>query len=228
MSNKVLIVDDDNSICKLLQKVMTSNNLQSSIANDGNMAIQMLKTNTYDLILLDIMMNGMDGFEVVEKIREKGINTPIIIVSGRNEDYDVLYVLSLGADDYITKPFNPVLLGAKVKALIRRNKKEETTSKQILQHGRFRYDTLTFRFYKDNEEIILSSKENSLIHLFMERPNQVFTKDIIYEHVWRNAFVDENSIMVYINHLRNKIEDDPQNPVYIKTIRGIGYQFTPQ
>lgn len=228
MSDKVLIVDDDEAICKLLRKVLDSNDVDSDTANSGAEALQLLQHHSYDVVLMDIMMDDMEGFEVIKKLRSRGIQTPVIIISGRSEDYDALYGLSVGADDYITKPFRPLVVGAKVKALIRRNKNQVLSSNKVIECGCFRYDTSTLRFYKNGEEIILSSKENSLILLFMTHPDQVFTKEMIYEHVWGNTIaVDDNTIMVYINRLRNKIEDHPQNPNYILTIRGTGYRFKP-
>ncbi len=229
MSDKVLIVDDNESICKMLSKVMDSNDLESDIAMSGTEALKKLHNHTYDIILMDIMMDDIEGFEVIKKLRAQGIQTPVIIISGRSEDYDALYGLSVGADDYITKPFRPLVVGAKVKALIRRNKNQILSSNNIIEYGCFRYDTATLRFYKNGEEIILSAKENSLMLLFMTHPDQVFTKEMIYEHVWGNTIaVDDNTIMVYINRLRNKIEDNPQKPNYILTIRGTGYRFRPE
>lgn len=207
MADKVLIVDDDPAILKLLEKVMRSNGLETTTANSGLGALNLLKNHSYDMILMDVMLGDMEGFEVIRHLRSQGIQTPVMIVSGRNEDYDSLYGLSLGADDYITKPFRPLVLGAKVKALIRRNKNLVTGSSDLLECGPFSYNTSTMRFYKDEEEVILSSKESSLLLLFMRHPNQVFTKDMIYEHVWGNTIaIDDNAIMVYINRLRGKIE----------------------
>lgn len=226
MADKVLIVDDDEVICKMLCKVMDSNELESDTANSGTAAMNLLQSHTYDIILMDVMMDDMEGFEVIKRIRARGIQTPVIIISGRNEDYDALYGLSVGADDYITKPFRPLVVGAKVKALIRRTKNQILASSNIIECGCFRYDTSTFRFYKNEEEIILSAKENNLMLLFIKHPDQVFTKEMIYEHVWGNTIaVDDNTIMVYINRLRNKIEDNPQKPQYILTVRGTGYRF---
>lgn len=228
MADKVLIVDDDPAICKLLEKVMLSNDLIPTVVTCGKDALSILKTHTFDIILMDVMLGDMEGFEVIKKLRNQGINTPVMIVSGRNEDYDSLYGLSLGADDYITKPFRPLVLGAKVKALIRRNKNLVLDSSNILESGPFSYDTSTMRFYKNGEELILSSKESTLLLLFMKHPQQVFTKDMIYEHVWGTAVaVDDNAIMVYINRLRGKIEDDRQSPKHIITVRGLGYRFVP-
>lgn len=228
MADKVLIVDDNPAICKLLEKVMRSNELDPTIAMSGKEALNIIKNHTFDIILMDVMLGDMEGFEVIKKIRSQGISTPVMIVSGRNEDYDSLYGLSLGADDYITKPFRPLVLGAKVKALIRRNKNLVLDSSDMLESGPFSYDSSTMRFYKNGEELILSAKESALLLLFMKHPQQVFTKDMIYEHVWGNTVaIDDNAIMVYINRLRGKIEDNKQSPQHIITIRGLGYRFIP-
>lgn len=228
MSDKVLIVDDDPAVLKLLEKVMHSNDLETTVADSGLAALNCIKNHTYDMILMDVMLGDMEGFEVIKKLRGQGIQTPVMIVSGRNEDYDSLYGLSLGADDYITKPFRPLVLGAKVKALIRRYKNQVLDSSDILECGPFSYNTSTMRFYNKGEEIVLSSKESSLMLLFLKHPGQVYTKEMIYEHVWGNSVaVDDNAIMVYINRLRGKIEEDRQKPAHILTVRGLGYRFIP-
>ncbi len=220
----VLIVDDDPAICKMIQKVLDSNELSSEIAHSGGAAIQLLKEKQFDLILMDIVMDDMEGFEAIKEIRQLGITTPIIIISGKDEDYDVLYGLTLGADDYITKPFRPLVMGAKIKALIRRDKSQHPSSMVVCPP--FSYDLTTLRLYKNQEEIFLSSKENALALLFLQHPDQVFTKEMIYEHVWgSNVAVDDNTIMVYINRLRSKMEDNPKKPEHILTVRGLGYRF---
>ena len=232
MSDKVLIVDDDVNICKLLEKVMHSNELESETANSGEEALSKIASGHYDVILMDVNLGDMEGFDVIKKIRTDHISTPVIIISGRNEDYDSVYGLSIGADDYITKPFRPMILGAKVKALIRRNRQalsENTTEdNDSIVVGDFSYDTSSMRFYKSGEEMYLSSKEAALFLLFLKNPQQVFNKDAIYEHVWGNAIaVDDNAIMVYINRLRSKVEEDPKKPTHIVTVRGSGYRFVP-
>ncbi len=220
----VLIVDDDESVLSSLCKVVESNNILSDTAESGLIALEKLENNVYSLIIMDINMAGIDGFETIKRIREKKIDTPIIIVSGRKEDFDTLYGLDIGADDYITKPFNPVTLGAKIKALIRRDKKH--IEDRVIRKGPFTFDTSTLRFFKNDKEIFLTSKENAMIKLFMDSENQIFTKDALYDMIWDNAVVDEQTIIVYINRLRAKIEDNPSDPKYIKTVRGIGYRFT--
>lgn len=221
----VLIVDDDESVRSVLYKVISSNGIDAQMVSSGEEALEATRRYHYDLILLDINMRGIDGFEVVQALRKRGVKTPIIIVSGRKEDYDTLYGLDIGADDYITKPFNPIVLGAKVKAMIRRNRSQDSDRGNVVTAGPFLYDTHTLRLYKNGEEILLSSKENAMMKLFLDNINRIFSKKMIYEMVWGEAIVDENAIMVYVNRLRQKIEDEPSKPQYLQTVRGLGYRF---
>lgn len=224
MGDTVLIVDDDEAVQTMLYKVIRSNGIHAELASSGEQALRLAGRNHYSLILLDINMPGMDGFQVVQQLRGRGIQTPIILVSGRQEDYDTLYGLDIGADDYVTKPFNPIVLGAKVKALIRRSK-GGASAQPVITAGPFQYNTSTLRFYKNGQEIVLSSKENAIMKLFMDNVNRIFSKDMIYDLIWGEAIIDENAIMVYINRLRQKIEDDPSKPKFIQTVRGLGYRF---
>ena len=230
MAFHVLIVDDDPAICKLLSKVMISNEMEPLVVNSGAAALDLIarQSDTLDMILMDITLGDMEGFDVIQTIRRNGVTTPVIIISGRSEDYDFMYGLSLGADDYVTKPFRPQILGAKVKALIRRSKSFSQENNSQITCGPFLCDTTTMRFYKNNVELNLSEKERSLLLLFVRHPQQVFTKDMIYEQILGNLIaVDDNAIMVYINRLRSKIEDNVRTPQHIITIRGVGYRFVP-
>jgi len=225
MTNKVLIVDDDDAVLNMLYKVIKSNGIEADTCSSGEAALALITEHSYDLILLDINMQGMDGFQVVETLRKQGIKTPIIILSGRVEDYDMLYGLDIGADDYITKPFNPIIVGAKVKALIRRSQNGMDGATDVITAGPFQYNTSTLRFYKNGEEILLSAKENAIMKLFIDNENRIFSKDMLYDLIWGESIIDENAIMVYINRLRAKIEENPSNPKYIQTVRGLGYRF---
>ena len=222
----VLVVDDDQAVRTMLCKIMTGNDFEVAQAENGEDALKLVSENEFDLVLLDINMHGMSGFEVINEIRSQGKNVPIMVVSGRKADYDTLYGLDIGADEYITKPFNPVTLGAKAKALVRRSKSSVSGGDSIMKVGPFTYDTQTLRFYKHDEEIPLSAKENAMIKLFIDNEDSVFSKDMIYSMIWGETIIDENAIMVYINRLRQKIEDDPSDPKYIQTVRGLGYRFT--
>lgn len=197
---------------------MISNEMDPLVVNSGAAALDLIarQSSTLDMILMDITLGDMEGFDVIQTIRRNGVTTPVIIISGRNEDYDFMYGLSLGADDYVTKPFRPQILGAKVKALIRRSKSFSQENNQQISCGPFLCDTTTMRFYKNNVELNLSEKERSLLLLFVRHPQQVFTKDMIYEQIWGNLIaVDDNAIMVYINRLRSKIEDNARTPQHI-------------
>jgi len=221
--DKILIVDDDPAVQAALEKVVLDNAMEPLVVSSGEAALETLSSKSFDLIIMDVNMPGISGFEAVQEIRKRGITTPIIIVSGRKEDFDTLYGLDIGADDYITKPFNPVTLGAKAKALIRRSKGSAAIDE--IKVGPFTYETSTLRFFKNGEEIVLSGKENAMMKLFMDNANKIFTKETIYEMIWGNNLVDESAIIVYINRLRTKIEDNPQDPQYIRTVRGLGYKF---
>ena len=224
---RVLVVDDEKLIVKGIKFSLEQDDMQVDCAYDGEEALNLARQTEYDMVLLDVMLPKLTGFDVCQQIREFS-NMPIIMLTAKGEDMDKILGLEYGADDYITKPFRPLVLGAKVRALIRRNKNLVLDNSDTLECGPFSYDTTTMRFYKNGEELILSSKESALLLLFMKHPQQVFTKDMIYEHVWGNTVaVDDNAIMVYINRLRGKIEDDRQNPAYILTIRGLGYRFVP-
>ena len=225
MPDIVLIADDDQAVLTMLYKVVRSNGIEADTAASGEEALALLEQKPYDLLLLDVNMHGMDGFQVVQAIRRRGLKLPIIIVSGRKEDYDTLYGLDIGADDYVTKPFNPVTLGAKVKALIRRSRNHLPGVDSVIAAGPFQHNTSTLRFYKNGREILLSSKENAMMKLFIDNVNRIFSKDMLYDLIWGEAIIDENAIMVYVNRLRQKIEEEPSNPKYIQTVRGLGYRF---
>lgn len=221
---RILVVDDDRFVRRTVSRVLQSEGMTVQEASSGTEAIGMVSTQTFDLILLDIIMEGMDGFQVVHQIRSLGIMTPVFILSGRLADNDKIFALGIGADDYITKPFSPSVLCAKVKACLRRcaaAPKEEHT----IAAGPFRYVVDEMRLFKRGEEIPLSSKECFLMRYFLVNKNKVLTKEQIYSKVWGNSVVDDNTIMVHIRRLRTKIEDDPNHPAYLKTIRGVGYQF---
>lgn len=222
--DRVLVVDDDEAVLSILCKTMNTSGMEPFAVKSGKEAIRTLAGEKFDLILMDINMPGMDGFETIKQIRNCAIDTPIIIVSGRKEDFDTVFGLDIGADDYITKPFNPVTLGAKAKALIRRSRSGKNAD-SVITAGPFSYNTSTLRFFKDGQEISLTGKENAMMKLFMDNVNRIFTKNMIYDMIWDNSIPDEQTIMVYINRLRQKVEDDPANPRYIQTVRGLGYTF---
>ena len=223
---RILIVDDEKMVRRTISRVLGSQGMSTMEADNGGTAIRLAQSQHFDLIILDIIMDGMDGFQVVRQLRDLGILTPVFILSGRMADNDKVLALGIGADDYITKPFSPSVLCAKVKACLRRIELSGQGSENILAAGPFRYICDEMRLQKDGTDILLSSKESFLMKCFLSNLNKVLTKEQIYSYIWGNNIVDDNTIMVHIRRLRIKIEDDPNQPVYLKTVRGVGYQFT--
>lgn len=223
---KILVVDDEESARKLIKKTLIKEAFDVYESESGTQALSVIEKFDFDLILLDINMKEIGGLEVLRRLREKGNEVPVIILSGRNSDPDKVLGLGIGADDYITKPFSPSVLTARVKSLLRRTKSKNINSNFIVISP-FKFDLKTIKLYKNDVEIDLSSKELKLIKFFMENPYQVFTKEQLFKEVWNDDIVSDSTIMVYIRYLRKKIEENPKNPKYLKTVWGIGYIFSP-
>lgn len=227
MEHTILVVEDEQGIREAIGIYMKNQGYNVILAANGKEGLEKIETNDIHLAIVDIMMPVMDGISMVMEAR-KHHDFPILFLSAKSEDIDKITGLNIGADDYITKPFRPLVLGAKVKALIRRNKDLILNHSDVLECGPFSYHSSTMRFYRNGEELTLSARESAILLLFLRHPNQVFTKEMIYEQVWGNSvIVDDNAIMVYINRLRSKIEDDKQKPRHIVTVRGLGYRFVP-
>ena len=223
MAYQVLITDADAGSRTVLGRALRAGMMQTEAAASGEEALDRLARAEYDLLILGIDLPGIDGFHVIQTVRRRGSRIPIMVVSSHDEDYEQLYALDLGADDYITKPFNPVILAAKAKALIRRSR--GLPLEEVITAGPFSYNSGTLRFYKNGDEIVLSSKENAMMKLFMDNVDRIFSRSRLYDLIWGGNIVDENTVMVYISRLRAKIEDDPSHPPYIQTVRGLGYRF---
>ena len=223
MADSVLIIDPDVQSATVLGRALRAAFMQTEAAASGEEGLERLWRVKYDLVVLEIDLPGVDGFRVIQDVRRRGVKTPIVICSARGEDYEQLYALDLGADDYVTKPFNPVVFAGKARALIRRSR--GLPMDNMVSAGPFTYDTGTLRFDKNGEEIVLSGKENAMMKLFMDNPDRVFSRSRLYDLVWGGSLVDENTVMVYISRLRMKIEDEPARPKYIQTVRGLGYRF---
>ena len=221
----ILIVDDEKLVRRTISRVLESEGMSTFEAANGPEALQMVQSQPFDLLILDIVMEGMDGFQVIRQLRDLGILTPVFILSGRQADNDKILALGIGADDYITKPFSTTVLCAKVKACLRRVGLSARRENNVLSVGPFRYVCDEMRLFKEDAEIPLSSKESLLIKYFLSNPNKILTKEQIYNHVWGNHVVDDNTIMVHIRRLRVKIEEDANQPQFLKTVRGVGYQL---
>ena len=222
---KVLVVDDETEIRQMLLKYLKREGICGIECENGTEALAYLKENAVDLVILDIMMAGMDGFEVLKQIRQRMGEIPVILLSARQEEYDKVLGLGLGADDYVTKPFSPGEMMARVKVQLRKGMKIEKKAERILEADGLRMDTESCQVTVDGREVVLAGKEFWLLKFFMEHPGQVFTKAQIYHHLWEYGYEDDITVMVYISKLREKLEDKPNERIWIQTIRGIGYRF---
>lgn len=225
---KVLIADDEQEIIELLTLYLEKDGYKILEASDGFSALDILKTKSVDIAIIDIMMPNMDGYELIKIIRHQ-YKIPVIMMSAKSEISAKILGLELGADDYIAKPCDPLEVLARVKAQLRRfyefNYTEEGPIEDLVI-GDLKLNRASCSLCKRNEYIQLTSTEYKLLLLLMSSPKRVFTKKQIFEHVWNEPFYgDDNTIMVHISKLRDKIEVDSKNPVYLKTIRGLGYKF---
>ncbi|GAB6610517.1 MULTISPECIES: response regulator transcription factor [Bacillus] len=227
MSHHILLVEDDISIQEMVEKYLIKEGFQVTIASDGEEGVNTYLKGSFDLIILDIMMPKLDGLEVVRIIREKSA-VPILMMSAKDTDVDKAVGLGLGADDYICKPFSMIELAARVKAGIRRSTKYSTTeeTEKMIQIGDLTIDPINFTVEKNGKSLKLTLKEFEILKLFVKNQNRVFTKAQIYTLVWNEEYYgDDNVINVHMRRLREKIESDPSNPEYIKTLWGIGYKL---
>ena len=228
MVNKILIVDDDSEIRKVLGIYLENEGYEILKAKNGDEVLKHIAENEVALVLLDIMMPGMNGTEVCMKIRENSI-MPIIFISAKSEDLDKIQGLACGADDYITKPFNAMELIARVKSQLRRYTKytlDSKTPKNIIEIGNLTINTDTREVFVGNKDIRLTPKEFDILELLASNKGMVFSISKIYEKVWGEDFYkSDNTIMVHITKIREKIEEDSKKPIYIKTIWGVGYKI---
>ncbi|ENQ3078038.1 response regulator transcription factor [Bacillus sp. WLY-B-L8] len=228
MQHKILLVEDDVSIQEMVNGYLTKEGFVVAVASDGEEGLAKFSQDQFDLVILDIMMPKIDGLEVMNRIRKKS-SVPILIMSAKDTDLDKALGLGLGADDYICKPFSMIELSARVKAGIRRSTTYSAPQQKqddMIEIGNLKIDTANFTVQKNDEAIKLTSKEFELLKLFATNPNRVFTKAQIYSLIWNEEYYgDENVINVHMRRLREKIEDDPSQPQYIKTLWGIGYKL---
>ena len=226
--NKILIAEDDRDIIDLLRLYLEKEGYEVLSAEDGLVAMDLLQDEKPDLVICDIMMPGMNGFDLIKKVRESENNVPIIVLSAKNQDEDKIRGLDIGADDYMTKPFNPLEIVAHVRAALRRFYQlgGESAPANVYTVGELSIDVEKVLFTKNGKAIDLTPFEFKVMTLFMKNPGRVFTKVQVYEHINGEYFEnDENTLMVHMSKLRDKIEDDRNNPKYIKTVRGLGYKI---
>lgn len=227
--SRVLVVDDEKLIVKGIRFSLEQDNYQVDCAYDGEEALELAKTNTYDIVLLDVMLPKLNGFEVCQQIREFS-NVPIIMLTAKGDDMDKILGLEYGADDYITKPFNILEVKARIKAIMRRmSPKKEVAPKNenlFLEVKDMKLDIEGHRVYIRDKEINLTSKEFELLELLISHPNKVYSREKLLKLVWGADYPgDVRTVDVHIRRLREKVEENPGEPKYVHTKWGVGYYF---
>ncbi len=225
MDNKILIVDDEPDIVNLVSYNLKKEGFKVTAASDGEEALDKIRKGKFDLVVLDLMLPGIQGVELCRIIRNDpgAAGTPIIMLTAKGEEVDRVVGLESGADDYMTKPFSARELVARVKAVLRRTG-EKTSSEKIIRIGKLVINKETFGVTKGNTPLDLSATEFKLLLYLVERRGKVFSREQLVDAVWKGeAFIEPRTVDVHIRRLRTQIEDDPANPAYLKTRRGVGY-----
>lgn len=229
--HKILLVEDDTEISEMLRTYLTSENFDVDCAFDGETACRLFDSSSYSLVLLDLMIPQISGMDVMQHIRKNSV-VPVIILSARDTETDKTLGLSLGADDYITKPFSVVEVLARIRANLRRALQYDRPAPDapaLLTAGSLTMNLSDYSVTKSGTPIELTAKEFEILKLLLQNPKKVYTKEQIYSFVWQDAYCgDENAVNVHISRLRSKIEDNPKTPHYILTVWGIGYKLGEQ
>lgn len=226
MSQKILIVDDEKPIVTLLKYNLEKAGFSTDEVYDGVEAVRKAEMNDYDLIVLDLMLPEMDGIEVCKHLRSNKIDTPILMLTAKDEEFDKVLGLELGADDYLTKPFSPKEVIARIKAILRRTAKAEQQSFSSIVVGDLTIYPERYEAEKGDETISFTRKEFELLYYLAKNKGKVISRDQLLSGVWDYDFVGDTRIVdVHISHIRDKIEPDTKNPRYIKTVRGLGYKM---
>jgi DNA-binding response OmpR family regulator len=223
---KVLVVEDESSIRKFININLERSGFEVIEAESGEEGLKKLIEYSPEVIVLDIMLPGIDGFEVCRTIREKKSDAVVIMLTAKGQDMDKIVGLELGADDYMVKPFNPLELVARIRANLRRINKPAEDDKNIIATGKIKLDITAQKFYKDGVDIELTPREFAIVKVFMENQGKALSRDELLNHIWgRNYFGDIKTVDVHIRRLREKIEDDPSEPKLIETVWGFGYRW---
>lgn len=228
---KVLIVDDEPSIVTLLTFNLEKEGYQVTSATDGMEGYELALNHSFDFLILDVMLPNLDGIEITKKLRQEKIETPILVLTAKDDPIDRILGLEIGADDYLTKPFSPREVVARMKAIFRRieprSAKNETEKPQeLITVGKIVADVNNYQVTVDGKAIVLTPKEFELLVYFMRRKERVIDRDTLLDRIWHFDFDGQSRIVdVHVSHLREKIEDDPKHPQYLQTVRGFGYKF---
>ncbi|MBQ7429977.1 MAG: response regulator transcription factor [Butyrivibrio sp.] len=224
MARRALVVDDEKIIVKGLKFSLEQDDLEVDTAYDGEEAVELAKKNSYDIILLDVMLPKLTGFEVCQQIRDFS-NVPIIMLTAKGDDMDKILGLEYGADDYITKPFNILEVKARIKAIMRRTSKSDS-SPSVIKYGDLQLNTEYRRVYVKDKEINLTSREYEVLELLVSTPGKIYGREELLKTIWGDEYPgDERTVDVHVRRLREKLESNPSEPRFVKTKWGSGYYF---
>jgi len=223
--NRILIIEDEESILMALEDNLRLEGYEVASAVDGKKGLSIARSQKFDLIILDIMLPKMDGFDVCKHMRKEGINIPILMLTAKSQEIDKVLGLELGADDYVTKPFSSRELLARIKALLRRTKQFQQRM-QSFEFGDVKVDFGKYEVKKRGKLIYLTALEFSLLHFLIKNKNKVVSRDAILDEVWgRDVYIQPRTVDKHIGELRKKLEENPSNPEHILGVRGVGYKF---
>lgn len=223
--NRILLVDDEQEVRQLIRLHLEKNGMDVTECQSGFEAVSQLNKQPFDLIILDLMMDNLDGFEVLQYLNKHDANPLIIVLSARRDIQDKITTLGLGADDYVTKPFSPIELVARVQAHLRRNSSKSIAQYEILRINKFKLDIVNATLHYNEEKHTLTTVECELLKLFMQNTDRVLTKREIYKYIWQHENYDDNNLSVFISRLR-KILERTTGLQHIRSVRGVGYQFS--
>jgi DNA-binding response OmpR family regulator len=223
---KILIIEDDRSIAELERDYLEAEGFDCTIVEDGSSGLETARSGLWDLIILDLMLPGADGFSICRTLR-KETEIPILMVSARKDDIDKIRGLGLGADDYVGKPFNPGELTARVKAHLSRFDRLKGTSQRsrAVSFRGLSVDPDTYKVTRNDKDISLTAKEFEILHMLISNADRVYSKEEIFDRIWEDSYGDLSTVTVHVRKLREKIEENPSEPEYIETVWGVGYRF---
>lgn len=223
---RVLVVEDEANVAEVVARYLQRDGFITNIARDGTSALHIMKTDGADLVVLDLMLPGVDGITVAKTLRENGDNTPIIMLTAKDSESDIVLGLGLGADDYMRKPFSPAELVARVHAVLRRKGESGKRLGPVVRAGDLVISADQRSVKRNGDDVQLTAKEFDLLHFLASHPDRVFTRDQLLTQVWDYSYGgDTSTVTVHIRRLRSKVETDPEKPRHVKTVWGVGYKF---
>jgi DNA-binding response OmpR family regulator len=224
---RILIIEDVKEMGDLIRLYLDKEGAVTVLCESAEQGLEAFRASAFDLIILDINLPGIDGFEFLQRLRRES-SVPVVIVSARDTDEDMILGLGIGADEFVTKPFSPKVLTARARAILRRVSDAKNTSSNVVRFGAFVLDLDGYLLKRGKEKIPLSTREFEVLSFLATHPGKAFSPETVYAEIWKNRYGDVTAVGVYIQRIRKKIETDPAKPLFIETVHGMGYRFNPE